>query len=415
MKNDKNINDAELRQLYKSEMNSVAFSSDFVSRTVAALKTEAHNDLDRNMIEHKPAGGSKIRLIRTVLISAAACFICVFAIRVVMDEKDRPEVQQVTETVTTTTTTAATTTPEIIEEIGEFEPFAATPELYPDGTYIAADPDAISTFVSESNVTTVTVTSVNDTTTVTYTTASQTSGGQKTEKPSEDTGNGDKSERNTTGGAPDGGTEGDVPADDDSVGGVSNDDADASRENIVRDDTDAGVEEDAADDAEVTEEESVEEEAPAAEDADEDGEEALVSPILDNGISLRGFENLSGYTGSITFIPEAALQKTISEMKAAALAKVLFDTLGNEFVADRNSVSGDSPELSLVLSGTYDSFTIVLYKNALTISYTTPDGSIYRYGANLTADRHDAIFKALYIAVYSEHEYELFIAMESGK
>jgi hypothetical protein len=331
-----------------------------------------------------------------------------------LEERERDPVAmslvEDTSATTTVTTTVPSSTPEVIEELSEFTPLAALPlETAPAGGY------TIFSIETPEDSTTVRVTVSSETpavTTVTNNVATFTETAPPT-IPSE----------NSV--LPDSGKTGETPAAEEASAESGDEVLYENEPTVGNGDTGGVYEDESPEDADAAEEDAAEDDSLPAEDDSAEDDSMIIppSPVRDNGntLYLGNFENLTTHAGYVKYTENgAAIASTmLNNTSTTALAKVVVKELGSDFTVQPGTppaLSRDELEWHFELVGTGDSYVISVFENAVTISYTAQNGGDSCMIVNaLTPEKHDALFKALYIETFSESAYELYMARETGK
>jgi hypothetical protein len=390
----KNIND------YKSEMQNVKFSPDFVSKTIASL-----NEMKTDVTEIITPRQSQARfsIIRNVSLALAACFLCVFTVRILMREENTAENLQTVE-LPTVTTIIQETSPEMIEEIAEFTPFAALPELTeaapllePEITEAAAESSAVketTITVTEAAVTMVTEAAV----TTPAVTEAETTAAYTRIAPDNDTVADDSAEEAAADAAED------ADAEEDEGGTGSTASISSSGDDSLTEE-DAFIEEDAEESALISADEAV-----------LTGNEVMI----DNSLSFDSFTayemmSIENYNALLRYKDDTAVFLTNNQTTALAgnAALIISETL------EKNSiVFVNSAEIEFHLSITDQTkvkYVIYLFTDALAIAVYDSDGNYTLSAVTLTSADHTKLFAEMYTDLFSEAGYELYLARESGK
>jgi hypothetical protein len=362
---------------YKSEMQNVKFSPDFVSKTIASLGgTQTTETLTPRRINHR------FSVIRNLSLAIAACLLCVFTVTVVMRENYEIDNLQVPEVVIPTVTAVVEETSlELIEEIEEFTPFAAIssftdttplpePENKPEETVIT---------------TTVTVTEA----AVTVTTAAVTRIASADEQEAESA--------------------------EDAAAGMGyytgyNVSIPSSGDEILREEYSADDSVIIDDSAEVEFDAETEEEAEISiASSDEkvlNGEELLIDNSADCDFEPAGCTGILRYKDNTeVFLDQSSTADIVGN------AALILKKTGESAV----KINGAEIEFHLTLTEKGNiKYVIYLFSDALAIAAYGADG--YTLNAvPLTQAEYKALFAEMYKALFSETDYELYLARESGK
>ncbi|MDR0974120.1 MAG: hypothetical protein LBL80_00265 [Ruminococcus sp.] len=396
----KNIKD------YKSEMQNLQFSPDFVSKTVASLseaKAAGKITVLRQAEQIIEPSRPRYNIIRNISVALAACFLCVFTVNLVMRQNDlaenitAPEVQ-----IPEITVLSQETSIEIIEEIGEFTPFAALPEIVdteslPEPQILGAGIPETMAASSETIVTTavntVTVekTAHSDVADVPVTTVAETAAAGLTSRTAVE----NKEES--------------APDDAESIEDSPVDDA-ASDEDTVMDD--AASEEDSAEemeyDSEITIASSDEQVLNAGEFTidNSEGYDAFGAYEL---MSLENCNALLRYKDNSAIF----LDNNKTTVLAGNAAEIIKSSLTKNSTVQINSADIEF-QLSITDSGNVK-YVIYLFTDSLVIAVYDGSGNYTLSAVNIKAADYKNLFGEMYSDLFTQAQYELYIARESGK
>jgi hypothetical protein len=381
---------------YKSQMQNIKFSPDFNERTIKLLQ-DYKNGVDTPLsleIKTEKEHPKIITVIKAVSLSLAACLLCVFTVTLIMEQNKTesiPEVSNIKYTYDVSITeTEPEIIPEIIENIEEYTPFAAPDIVDPaagEEPFNISPPVAPETTVAEPPVTTVIQESDIKVTEPSVTIVT-------TLKPIED-------------------TKEDISAGDSEEDAVEEDSAEDA--DVVYDDSEV------ADDAMLYESE----EDAAVESADDemvliDEENILTTNIVavkPNHLTaekyISSIKSIKSATGSLTY--NGDLQGEIAPSDTLKLMTNTATPFASNTDSDMVTLLKDNLEFVLTFSGNDNiNYTICLYSDTIAIMIKD-NGKSEVTAVVLDSDEHDELFKNMYILLFSQSEYELYVAEKTGK
>jgi hypothetical protein len=383
---------------YKSQMQNIKFSPDFNEKTIKLL-CDYKNSVDTPLsleIKSEKERPRIITIVKAVSLSLAACLLCVFTVTLVMEQNKTETIPEVSNIKYTYDLSVAETEPEpeIIEDIEEYTPFAAPDIIDPDA---GAEPFNISppvaavspeTTVTEPPVTTVTQAPAEKVTEALATTVT-------TPETVED-------------------TKEDITAGDAEEDAVEEDSAEDAE--VVYDDSD-----EAADDEMLYESED----DAVVESADDemvliDDENILTTNIvavkpdsLTAEKYINSVKSIKNATGSLTY--NGDLQGEIAPGDTLKLMTDAAIPFASNTDSDMVTLLKDNLEFVLTFSGNDNTnYTICLYSDTIAIMIEN-NGKSDVTAVTLDGDEHDELFKNMYISLFSQSEYELYIAKQTGK
>jgi hypothetical protein len=376
---------------YKSQMQNIKFSPDFNEKTIKLLKDYKNDEATPVSLEIKPRKEHPkvITIVKAVSLPLAACLLCVFTVSIVMEQNKTesiPEVSNIKYTYDITVTNPEPE-PEIIEDIEEYTPFAAPDIIDPAA---GAEPFNISppaaavapeTTVTEPPVTTVTQAPAEKVTEAPVTTAT-------TPKPVEDT------EEEAVAVEEDSAEDAEVVFDD------SNEAADD--EMLYESEDDALVESGDAGTVTITEEGIF---------------TTNIVAVKPDSLTLENYtdsiKNIKNATGSLTY--NGDLQGEIAPNDTEKLMNDVVTPFASNTDSEMVTLLKDNLEFVLTFSDNNNTnYTICLYSDALAIMIEN-NGKSDVTAVTLDSSEHDELFKTMYISLFSQSEYELYQAMETGK
>jgi hypothetical protein len=407
-------------------MQKIKFSPDFNKKTIKLLQDYKDEISAPQSIEIKAKSEHPkvISVVKAVSLSLAACLLCVFTVTIIIEQNNNeiiPETQNILYTYETNTQTQTTATaPEIIDDIEEYTPFAA-PAITGD---VGFEPFGMSPVTEKS--------AANDEKPVTTADAPQTEavapqttaavqqtivteGSTATQKVLEDP----SLAADSDGAADDSPAEiaSDEPAvaDDESVAAV---DEAAAEEDAVEPERGAGESADDVlqDDADMPDGDDSEE----AETAVAAEKDIFASDVINteyNPTVLREYEdsleNLKGISGVLIYKDNT--QKVITELATYTLLHTVTTAFAAVSAMEPISLYSDRLEFVMTLSDSENTvYTICLYTDAVSI-LMSKDGVTSLTAANIQNSTYDTLLKEMYIAMSSQSDYELYLALISGK
>jgi hypothetical protein len=409
----KNIKD------YKSEMQNVKFSPDFVSRTIAALSDV---NVSETLTEKRIDRPVRINVLRNMSLAVAACFLCVFTVTVVMRQTDEVENIVPPEVVIPTVTAVLTeTAPELIEEIGEFTPFAmlssitdTEPLIEPEEPAQTAVTTVVKTAVTEATTEAATVvkTAVTEAATVAETAVTEAARvAQEVEGNAVNNGADSDEAIAESAEAVAGAGGGYSPYYGVSVptsGDESLSEGDSADDSLVIDDSADGMAYDA----------DTEEEAGAVTASSDEmvltGEELIIANNAGYDSLMNSYYS-SNTTGLLRYKDDTAV--FLSQSQTTALAENVMVILKGNLEKD-SVVFVNSADMEFHLN-IYDNtnvrYVVYLFDKSLVIAVYDTDGNYTLSAAALKPADYETIFAEMYTSLFSETEYELYLARESGK
>jgi co-chaperonin GroES (HSP10) len=373
---------------YKSQMQNVKFSPDFNERTIKLLQDYKNDDGAPLSLEIK-SGKERPRIItvvKAVSLSLAACLLCVFTVTLVMEQNKTESIPEVTNITYTYDVKVTEAEPEIIEDIEEYTPFAA-----PNITDPAAGAEPFNISPPVAAVAPETTTAEPPVTTVTQAPATKVTEAPATIVTTPET-------------------------------------VEDAEEEVV------AVEEDSAEDADVVYDDSEvaddemlyesEEDASAESSDDEmaiiDNEDILTTNIVavkPNRLTVEKYINsinsISNVIGSLTYNGE--LQGEITPADTKKLMDITAVPFASNTDSDTVTLLNDKLEFVLTFSDNYNTnYTICLYSDAMAIVIEN-NGNSDITAVTLDSSEHDELFKTMYLSLFSQSDYELYMAEISGK
>jgi cytoskeletal protein RodZ len=388
-----------MNKQYKSQMQNIKFSPDFNEKTIKMLQEFRNSEGLSVEVKSQKEHPNIITIVKAVSLSLAACLLCVFTVTLIMEQSESENIPEVTNIKYTYDVNKTETEPEIVEDLEDYTPFA-TPDItgspdtelfkiapvydqteangeYPAG---AAVPE---TTVKEPAITTITEPAI---TTMTV---------KETEQQA-------------------------APAED-SPAEAAADEGEEAIEAPVDNDTAEDSEEDAVEDDEITESEGEDFEDSGNVIMDDNSiEDPFTADFVDvkyNAGTLKIIQNsikdMTVKAASLTY--NGGLQGEIAPQDAENLME---DAIAPFLTAsDTNLITllHNNLEFVLVFSEPDNtSYTICLYSDAISIKIDQ-NGSFGLTAISLQSKEHNEIFKSMYLSLFSQTEYELYLAMESGK